>query len=164
MNPPDMRWSARECVARAKNLLAIGDDASARYACLELRSAIEYLVYDQLQTYRDELDYETARKWQPKELVDAMRAVDPRADMDVELQVGPVYVPGEPPPTDGYKSLGKEHRFSLKWITRKHRALGSYLHAPTMDKLENGEAPTAEKIIKTATEALKECEEVLSSK
>lgn len=93
-----------------------------------------------------------------------MRAVDPRADMDVELQVGPVYVPGEPPPTDGYKSLGKERRFSLKWITRKHRALGSYLHAPTIDKLENGEAPTAEKIIKTATEALKECEEILSSR
>jgi hypothetical protein len=40
-----MRWSARECVARAKKLLEVGDEASARYACLELRSAIEYLLY-----------------------------------------------------------------------------------------------------------------------
>jgi hypothetical protein len=35
MTTPDMRQSARDCVDRAKNLLAKGDERSVRYACLE---------------------------------------------------------------------------------------------------------------------------------
>jgi hypothetical protein len=62
MTIPDLRWSARECVARAKKPLEVGDEAPMRYACLELRSAIENLVYEQLQPYRDELDDDTVRK------------------------------------------------------------------------------------------------------
>src|SRR5687768_16620234 len=95
MTPPDMRHSARECVARAKNLLAAGDEASARYACHEVRTAIEYLVYDQLRTYKDEIGYETMKKWQPRDLIAAMREIDPRADQDVELRVAPSGEPHE---------------------------------------------------------------------
>jgi hypothetical protein len=62
MTIPDMRWSVREGVTRAKTLLANGDEPAARYACCQLRSAIEYLTYDQLQTYRNELDYERVKK------------------------------------------------------------------------------------------------------
>jgi hypothetical protein len=96
MTIPDMRWSARECVDRAITLLRTGDEPSARYACFELRSAIEYLVYDPLQTYRGERDYELVKRWQPRDLLAAMRTVDPRADLDVELRVAPS---GEPPET-----------------------------------------------------------------
>jgi ribosomal protein L37AE/L43A len=159
----DMRHSARECVTRARTLLNIDDEPSARYACFELRSAIEYLTYDHLVTYRDELDYETVKKWQPRELIVAMREIDPNADMGVELQVGPKYVPGEPPPTEGYKSLGREHRFSLKWVTENYNALGSYLHSPTLDRIETGRTPKVEEIIGTATKVLNECEQVLQS-
>src|SRR5262245_887190 len=98
MSIPDMRWSARECVDRAKTLLANGDEHSARYACLELRLTIEYLIYDQLQIYRDELPNDMVKKWQPRELIAAMLTVDPHADVGGRLQVGPEVVPGEPPP------------------------------------------------------------------
>jgi hypothetical protein len=84
-----------------------------------------------------------------------MREIDPNADKSGELQMGPEYVPGAPPPTDGRKSLGKEHRFSMKWATENHNALGRYLHAPTIHKLEQGKRPTVEEIIARANGVLK---------
>jgi hypothetical protein len=158
MSIPDMRSSARECVNRAKHLLSIGDEPSARYACLELRSAIEYITYDQVQTYRDELPYDMVKRWQPRELIVAMRTVDPYADIGGRLEVGPEVVLGEPPPTEGFRPLGEEHKFSMEWATKNHNALGNYLHSPTIHKLETGNVPTAEVIIARATEVLKECE------
>lgn len=140
-----MRQMARECVARAKTLLANGDEPSARYACLELRSAIEYLTYNLVQVYKDELPYEMLKKWQPKELLVEMRKVDPHADCSSQLFFGPEVVPGEPPPDEGWKSLGEEHRFSMEWATKNHNALGSYLHASTIDRVHNNFLAKAEK-------------------
>jgi transcription elongation factor Elf1 len=163
MDKPDMRWKARECVARAKTLLANGDEPSARYACLELRFAIEYLTYDLVQTYREELPYDTLKKWQPRELIAEMRTVDPYADCSSRLDVGPEVIPGEPPPTEGWRTLGEEHRFSIEWANKNYSALGNYLHAPTLHQLESGNAPTGAVIIAKATEVLHECEKVLNS-
>lgn len=60
--------------------------------------------------------------------------------------------------------MGEDNRFSMSRANRNHNALGSYVHAPTIDQLESGKAPTTEAIIKKATEVLKECEQVLSSR
>ena len=163
MTTPDMRWAARDCVTRAKNLLANGDDPSARYACLELRFAIEYLSYDLLQTYRDELPYDAVKKWQPKEVISEMRNVDPHADASSSLSVAMEATPGEPPPDEAWTSLGEEHRFSMPWANKNHNALGNYLHAPTIHHLESGSAATVETIIARATEVLNECEQILNS-
>jgi hypothetical protein len=164
MHKPDMRWKARDGVEGAKTLLANGDEPSARYAYLELRFAIEYLTYDLLQTYREELPYDALKKWQPRELIAEMRTVDPYADCRSRLEVGPEVIPGEPPPTEGWISLGEEHKFSIEWANKKYNALGNYLHAPTLHQLESGNAPTLAVIIARATEILHECEKVLNSK
>lgn len=63
----DMRHMARECVLRSKALLAAGDEASIRHACLELRFAIEYLTYDRLQVYLAEVPNDAVKKWTPKQ-------------------------------------------------------------------------------------------------
>jgi len=164
MDKPEMRWKARECVTRAKNLLVNGDEPSARYACLELRFAIEYLTYDLLHTYREELPYDTLKKWQPRELIAEMRNVDPYADCSSRLDVGPEVIPGEPPPTEGWRTLGEENRFSIEWANKNYNALGNYLHAPTLHQLEPDNAPTVAVIIERATEVLHECEKVLNSR
>jgi transcription elongation factor Elf1 len=166
MTMPDMRWSARECVVRAKTLLANGDEPSARYACLELRSAIEYIVYNQVQTYRDELPYDVIKKWQPRELIGEMLRVDPLADCSSTLSFTREAAPGvtPEPSAEGWKSLGEDHRLEKGWAVKKHNTLGNYLHAPTIHQLESGTAPPLETIIARATEVLQECEQVLSSK
>src|SRR5262245_6060897 len=122
MTIPNMRWSARECVTRAKNLLAIGDEPSARYACLELRFAIEYITYDLLQPYRNELPYDIIKKWQPREFLGDMRSVDPYADCSSTLSVAreaPLGV--APSPSDeGWKLLGEDRRLEKDWAVKKH--------------------------------------------
>jgi hypothetical protein len=41
------------------------NEASARYACLELRFAIEYLVYEQARAHKDEIADATLRSGLP---------------------------------------------------------------------------------------------------
>ena len=65
----DLRWSASDCLERARKLLATGDECSVRYACLELRFCIEYVTYDQLVAYLAEVDDDAVRKWTPKQII-----------------------------------------------------------------------------------------------
>ena len=158
-----MRHVARECVLRAREILACGDEASARHACLELRFAIEYITYDQVQTYRSELPYDALKKWTPKQLISEMLEVDPDADKSITMQVGiePSY--GVPPRPEEMQLLGQDRRFSLKWANKNHNALGNFLHAPTILQIEAGGTPTAATIIEKATEVADTCERILSS-
>lgn len=165
MTIQNMRQAARTCVIRAKNLLVNGDEPSSRYACLELRFAIEYLTYDLLQTYRDELPYDIVKKWQPREIISEMRNMDPYADCSSQLFVGPEVSLGAPPPTNvEWKSLGEEHRFTMEWANKNYNALGNYLHASTLHQLESGSTPKPETILARVTEVLHECERVLNSR
>lgn len=161
-----MRHLASECVTRARELVARGDEASVRHACLELRFAIEYITYSQLQIYRDELPNDALKKWTPKQVISEMLEVDPLADYSIVLSVGPEASDSVPPlsfHSGEWKLLGEDRRFSMKWANKNHNALGNFLHAPTMHQIESGGAPTAAAIIKKATEVANECEKILNS-
>ncbi len=130
---------AREAVARAKTQLD-GHDAQLKYAALELRMAIEALVYDRLQIYKDEIapgDYEP---WQPRKVMEMMLDIDPWADQDRTILVGLEDVPGVAAKDMSY--VGKENVLSLATIKKNYDALGSYLHLPTVKQLEAGRAPS----------------------
>jgi len=164
MTLPNMRHVARECVDRAKHLLSLGDEPSVRHACLELRFAIEYLSYDLLQVYRDEIDFDAVKKWQPKAVISEMRTVDEYADKSNALYMGPEVVPGEPAPEDGWRLVGEENRMSMEWANKNYGTLGNFLHAPTIDQLESGKSPTLETLIKRANIVLTACEQILNSR
>ncbi len=141
----DLRQEARECLARAKTLLARNQIATTRHACLELRQAIEYLAYQQLEAYLNEVPDDAMRKWTPREVIAQMLEVDPKADKTSTLAIGIEEVPGER--SKGMKMLGEDRRVTLKWANRSHNALGNFLHAPTLHQLETGKVMNAHVVI-----------------
>jgi hypothetical protein len=135
----ELRHKARECLARAKALLARDEITTTRYACLELRQAIEYLAYQQLEAYLNEVPDDTMRKWQPREVIAQMREADPNAEKTSTIAIGKEDTPGEP--SKDMKVLGEDRRFTLKWANSSHNTLGNFLHAPTLYQLKTGNVP-----------------------
>jgi hypothetical protein len=156
-----MRHSALQCLQRAKDLIAKDDEVSAKYACLELRYCIEYITYSQLQVYLQEIPDDTVKKWTPKQIISVLLEVDPDADQSVTISIGRQEACGIPAKT--MKLLGEDRRFSLKWANIQHNALGSFLHAPSLDQIEKGEFPTKEKIQNKASEVVLQIDHILSS-
>ena len=129
-----MRNKARKCWEKAREHLDKGTEDSIRYACLELRFAIEYLAYDLLKTYLEELPDDAMKKWQPKQVIEQMREVDQNADKSSVISYGIESTKGVP--AKNLITLGEDKRFSLHWANKAHNTLGSFLHAPTLDQIE----------------------------
>jgi len=116
------------CVEKARGLLANSDVDSLRFASLQLRMGIEYLFYELVPLYREELpdDILTAN-WQPQRILDALLECDPEVDKDTRLGVGISDGPGEPIKADTIL----ETKAPTKRLLKKHyHRLGFYLHAP----------------------------------
>jgi hypothetical protein len=121
----NMRHSAHQCLQRAKEFMARNDEASARHACLELRFCIEYITYDQLQTYLKEVPDDTVIKWTPKQIISALLEVDPHADKSATIAIGVEETYGVP--AKEMRLLGEDRRFSLKWANSRHSLPDSFL-------------------------------------
>ena len=139
-----LRHEARQCLERARELLGRQDASAVRYACLELRQAIEYLAYQQLEAYLDGVPDDAMRKWTPREVIAQMLEVDPKADRSSRIAVGREDAPGQR--STKMKMLGEDRRFTFKWANRSHNALGNFLHAPTLHQLEAGGTPDEAKM------------------
>jgi hypothetical protein len=116
------------CLRKAEPLIEAGDVDSLRYATLQLRMAIEYLFYELVPLYRQELpdDILTAA-WQPQRILDALLECDPHADKDGRIAIGPSEGIGEP----GWADFMMESKAPNKKLLKKHyHRLGFYLHAP----------------------------------
>lgn len=157
----DFRQKARDCLARARQLLAAGDEASVRHACLELRFSIEYVTYDQMVAYLAELPDDTVRKWTPKQVIDALREVDPNAEKTVTLGVRMEEALGVP--TGEMQVIGQDRRFTGKWANTNHNALGNFLHASTLEQIESGRVVPLSTMLAKATGVADEIAAVLES-
>jgi hypothetical protein len=156
-----LRHEARQCLERAKELLKQQESSAARYACLELRQAIEYLAYQQLEAYLNEVPDDAMRKWTPREVIAQMLEVDPNADKSSTIAIGIEEVPGEH--SKDMKGLGEDRRFTLKWANRSHNALGSFLHAPTLHQIETNSTPDHTKMRDKAEEVASVIEHTLAT-
>lgn len=159
----NLRHAARECVSRARELMGRGDESSARHACLELRFAIEYITYDQLESYMKEVPDDALKKWTPKQVISELLEVDSLADKSVTVAAGLEHTYSVSPPAEEMQVLGQDRRFSLNWANKNHNALGNFLHAPTIHQIESGATPTAAALIQKAIQVADECEKILSS-
>jgi DNA-directed RNA polymerase subunit RPC12/RpoP len=157
----DLRQKARDALARARELLAAGDEPSVRHACLELRFCIEYVTYDHLVAYLAEVPDDTVKKWTPKQVIDALRDVDPNADQTVAIAVGLEDEPGVP--AKDMQWLGEDRRFSVRWANANHNALGNFLHAPTLEQIESGKVASLSTMLKKATEVVDTLTAILDS-
>jgi hypothetical protein len=114
-------------LARAKHLLEQPDEASLRYAALELRFAMEAVVYRQLQEYGAVIPGSVASKWKPDQLLKLLISFDPTSNQGGDLSfaiAGPDVLPQD------FKSLGQTKAIPWKEFRTNYNKLGSYLHAP----------------------------------
>lgn len=157
----DYRTSAKHHVAAARDLLESHDDKAVRYACLELRMAIEALTYDNLQTYLAEAPNSAMVHWTPKKVIDELLAVDPYVDQSAKIHFGKQKAFGQP--SDEMHFLGEDKKFTVAWANKAHNALGSFLHEPTIGQHVAGSAALSQKARAKAEEIASELGNILSA-
>lgn len=128
---------ARTHVAAARKLLE-GGGPQLRYACLEIRLAIEALAYAVLQNYSedDSPDILAAHlDWQPSKVLEALLNYDPMADMSIRVVMRTVAPDGDP----GEIVIDAvDQRFTADWAAKAHRSMGSFLHQRTIREVRRG--------------------------
>lgn len=116
-----MHQNTKLCVDKAESLIEEGDGDSLRYACLELRMAIEYLFYDLLPLYADEIPTDMAKRWQPQRVIDVLTDCDPYVQNDCRIALGN---------HDSGVPVVLESKGVSKGLIKSYwHKLGSFLHA-----------------------------------
>jgi len=101
-----------------------------RYAALELRLAIECLVYQFLPYYRDEVPDELFSEWRPQIILDALVDANPDLPHSHTLRMAPENAKGEP---TAWYTMGKQTGLSPKHLRAAHHRLSNFLHATAED-------------------------------
>jgi len=124
-----MNINKRDCLNRAKTLLDSHGPQCVHYAALELRMCIEAMAYEQLTSFKAHIPQAVLETvWQPPQLLKILRQLDPLADQELELSMGPPYVEGRKPADYEYQSVGKYTPLGYRWLQKHYNKLGSCLH------------------------------------
>jgi len=145
----------------AREELDSGDDARLLYAALQLRMAIEALIYERQYSRRDFLPIEQVSAWQPRDVLRALLEIDDAADKG-----GTLFMARENPdgsPAEAPVFIGAEHVLSLKTIKTHYDALGSFLHLPTLKQSVEGKVPDMSKLRVRCEEIATEIQKNLNS-
>jgi hypothetical protein len=148
-----MHDEAKRSLDKARKLIAAADPDSLRYACLQLRSAIEELFYELIPLYKDELPTDIIHEWRPVQIIDALVDCDPLVEQDTRICMFDYDGDGNPAPP-GY--VGEQKAVSHKLLQKYYHALGSYLHAPLPGK-QHDFAKLAKRLAATADVVAKRC-------
>jgi hypothetical protein len=106
---------------------ARGDYDSLRYAALELRHAIECLVYELMPHYKDELPSEAFETWRPQEILEALVDCNPALKHTVVVRISPEDAQGNP---TEWHTMGRQTGIGPKLLRAGYHRLGNFLHAP----------------------------------
>ncbi|WP_430259430.1 hypothetical protein [Neorhizobium sp. IRS_2294] len=158
------REQAQKHLKSAEQLLC-SEGQQLVYACLELRLAIEAIVYETLRAYEKNLSpdvTEAHQHWQPNKVLQLLSAHDPLVDTSLRVQVreigengAPV---GGPPLFDGI-----DRRLTVNWVEKAHRSLGSFLHQRTISQFKKGKSIDETKLRTEANRIYIRLKEVLGS-
>lgn len=119
----------KECFNRAKDLIDKGDEASLRYACLELRQCIESIAYDKLRLYIKFVPEKELMKWQPNRVFEFLEKVAPNSTKDYAFKItkkNTFSLDG----TTVFKACHSTLNSNL--LKKTYSKLGSNLHTPTL--------------------------------
>jgi hypothetical protein len=155
------RTAAKQSLERALQEMESADTNRLRYAALELRMAIEALVYERAKNYAKDATLKQLSKWQPKKLMRLLLEIDPYADKDAVISIGMPDKEGQPP--SAMHCLGKERVLKLEEVEAFYDRLGSYLHTPTKAQVDAGEPATARNILAKCRELAAILQEVFES-
>jgi hypothetical protein len=157
----DYRDAAKTSLDRAKSALDSGKDYYLKYAALELRMALESLVYERAGLYKEESSNKSLSTWQPKKLLGLLLDIDPFTDHNSTIFIGKEEEYGKP--SNDMKPLGTERVLSLSEIKKYYDRLGSYLHTKTIDQVKKGKGPNPESMRTRCMELCEIIHEVVSS-
>jgi hypothetical protein len=121
---------------KAKHLAGGGYD-SLRYAVLELRYAIECLVYELLPGYEDELPDEVREAWRPSEILREMVSCNPGLPQTVSVAMGFERPDGTRGPA---MHMGTQTGLTPSSLLKDYARLGHFLHAQKPDGQPHDEA------------------------
>ncbi len=156
----ELRHLARESLSRAKHELASGEIERLKYAALELRLAIEAVIYDKARLYEQDLTRSDYEKWQPKKLMLTLLEINPYADQSGTLSIGEETGASAPKMIP----VGTEVSLSLKNIKEHYDALGSFLHMPSLRQLIDDAKPSPDAVRMRCGRIVDILERVLSSR
>lgn len=155
-----MALTKYECLDRARRLLASGDPAALRYACLELRFCLETVTYEKLRAYASRLPADVLSRWQPPQAVAALLELEGEAEEEYTLAVG--ITRGET--TGPLEVIGEHRTFTSAWLRKQYHKLGSLLHVLNVNRLGGTGQPMAPEDLREYLEVVvKECERVVDS-
>ncbi len=109
----------------------------------------------------NEVGDDAMKRWQPREVIAIMTSVDPHAQSASHISFGVEEVPGQPAVT--MQSLGEDRRFTARWASNNHNALGNFLHAPTVHSIESNSEVSAAKMLDKATTIIQTLEQTLAT-
>lgn len=132
-------WGVTPYLERAKALLAIGDEQSIRYACLEMRMCLETVAYTQWAQYGDKFPGILVGTWQPTIIIRTLAEFDPTSDQSVELSIG-ASSSSEEKPTE-LTPIGRTSAIEWRDFNKAYNSLGSYLHLPVFKNGKPSDKP-----------------------
>ena len=157
----DFRFMARECLQRAKDEMASGDPHRLRFAALELRYAMEAVTYDRARAYRDDIPPSEYSTWPPKKVLGLLTDIDPHAALNSTISIGREETYGVAP--EKMALLGTDSVLTMARLKKHYDRLGSYLHAPTLAKIDDPSAHDPAKLRAACETCAAILDEVLSS-
>lgn len=125
---------------RANDFIDQGEPHSLRHACLELRLAVETIVYARLAQVGEKLPRQVFKTWQPPQAMKRLLAFEPRADQPVSIRVCSPLEDGSP--SGEWRDLGHAKMFSANRLSKIYNKLGSFLHATSLE--QQGDPPKIE--------------------
>jgi hypothetical protein len=125
------------CLNRATNQLSNNDDASDRYACLELRQCLEALAYKKLSAYANRVPQELFQTWQPAQVIELLSKLEPNSISDRAFTIY------KEPRTEHSKPVHsfRQKEITATFISKRYHKLGHYLHVPTILQASNPVSP-----------------------
>jgi transcription elongation factor Elf1 len=149
-----------DCLARAKTLMASGDAASLRYACLELRFCMEAVTCEKLRAYAPRLPPEVLSRWQPPQAVAALLELEDEAEQEYTVAIG-----GRRGETTGpMQGLGEHRTFAITWLRKHYNKLGNFLHVPNENAPgQRRQQVNPQELRQYLESVVEECEQVVES-
>jgi len=117
----DYRNHSRKLLVSAKSKLACCNHEDIAYVALDLRMALECLIYEKVGLYKEEIPKIDLETWQPPQLLKTMLEVDPLADKSSTFSMKRE---GEGMEDQPYRYLGTENQLGLKDLKHYYNRLG----------------------------------------
>ncbi|MDI5875034.1 hypothetical protein [Shewanella xiamenensis] len=124
--------------------LASGDTNRLRYAALDMRLAIEAIIYKKCDMLLEDKENLPKNVWQPRQLILFIEQLHPELNSDVTVSFAFAQSGDAPPPSDEslFHKLFDSKKIDPNNLRTLHNNLGNYLHvtqaspAEMKDKLE----------------------------